>query len=130
MAPTDFTIDFQGSYIRVMHSEHFAITPETVKELWTVIGEACKKYNCKRVFAESPGPPKRSMGIVEAYRSAEAAMEACYGLTVAILHPGYQQDETTDFFKLAAKNRGVRIEFFSDRQEAFQWLGLNPPETN
>ena len=48
------------------------------------------------------------------------------GLAMACFVQGHVPDEQTEFFKTAAMNRGVRVEFFSNREEALRWLGIRP----
>lgn len=120
---TSFTLDFDDDYIRIRHPDGYEITPESQRQLWSEIGEACRKYNCRRVLAESPAPPLRSMNQLDAFKSAGQAAEASSGLRVALYFQGYQADDTTEFFITSAYNRGVRIEFFSSRDEALEWLG-------
>ena len=122
---TSFTLDFLGSYIRIQHPEDYEITPESQQQLWLAIGEACEKYNCWCVLAESPTPPKRNMSQVDAFRSAGQAAKISNKLRVALVLPGYHPDETTEFFINAAYNTGVRIELFTNREEAITWLGLD-----
>jgi hypothetical protein len=45
------------------------------------------------------------------------------GLSVACCFRGYTADEQTQFFRTAAMNRGVRVEFFQDLNSALKWLG-------
>ena len=125
---TGFSLDFIGNYIRIQHPVDYEITPESQRQLWTAIGEASRKYNCWRVLAESPAPPQRNMNTLDAFRSAGQAANASSMLRVACVFPGYSTDETTEFFITAAYNRGVRIEFFSDRNEALYWLGVDHAE--
>jgi len=122
---TGFTLDFLGNYIRIQHPADYEITPESQQQLWMAIGEACEKYDCWRVLAESPAPPKRNMTQVDAFRSAGQAAKASSKLRLAIVLPGYHPDETTQFFMNSAYNKGVRIEFFTDREEAIKWLGID-----
>jgi len=120
-----FTLDFLDHYIRILHPEDYEITPESQQQLWGAIGDACEKYNCWCVLAESPTPPKRDMSQVDAFRSAGQAAKISNKLRLALVLPGYNPDETTEFFINAAYNTGVRIELFTDREEAITWLGLN-----
>ena len=122
---TSFTLDFQSNYIRIQHPEDYEITPESQQQLWGAIGEACEKYNCWCVLAESPTPPKRNMNQVDAFRSAGQAAKISSKLRLALVLQGYNPDETTEFFINAAYNAGVRIELFPDREEAITWLGLD-----
>ena len=122
---TAFTLDFIGDYIRVRHPADYEITPESQRQLWAELGEASRKYNCRRVLAESSSPPRRNMNTVDAFKSAGQAANVSNMLRVACVFPGYHADETTEFFISAAYNRGVRIEFFSDRNEALCWLRVD-----
>jgi len=120
---TGFSLDFCEDYIWIRHPVGYRITLESQERIWTVIGEACRKYNCPRVLAESPEPPERSMSKQDALKSAKQAACAASALRMACLFPGYEPDETTDFFINVAYNSGIRIELFSQRGEALEWLG-------
>jgi len=122
---TSFTLDFIDNFISIQHPEDYEITPESQQQLWGAVGEACEKYNCWCVLAESPTPPKRNMSQVDAFRSAGQAAKISNKLRVALVLPGYNPDETTEFFINAAYNTGIRIELFTDREEAITWLGLD-----
>ena len=120
-----FTLDFLDNYIWIQHPEEYEITPASQHLLWGAIGEACEKYNCWCVLAESPTPPKRNMTQIDAFRSAGQAAKISNKLRLALVLPGYNPDETTEFFINTAYNTGVRIEFFTDREEAIKWLGID-----
>ena len=130
---TSFTMEYLGDHIRIQHPSNYEITPESQEQLWLALGEACENYNCCRVLAESSTPPKRNMTQVDAFRSAGQAAKATKAsgkLRLAILFKGYNPDKTTEFFMNSAYNMGVRIEFFSDRNEAVKWLGINDDLTS
>lgn len=120
---TDFTIEFRGDYIYVRHAADFEITPESTAKLWSALAEECGAYNCRRVLREGKFS-LRKMNWLSAYDSAIQAANVIPGLRVACCFENYVEDELTKFFKMAASNRGVDIEFFSDRQEALCWLGV------
>lgn len=122
---TSFTLDFSGDYIRIQLPAHYELTPESRKQFWEAIGNAHKEYNCFRVLAESTTPPKRNMTQVDSFKSALQAAKASRELRVAFVFPGYQTDDTTEFFISTAYNMGVRIEFFNDRESAIKWLCLD-----
>ena len=77
------------------------------------------------VLAEAPTPPKRNMNQIDAFKSAVQAAKASTELRVALVFPGYKTDEITKFFIAAAYNYGVRIEFFSNRDDGLKWLGID-----
>lgn len=120
---TDFTIEFRGNYILVRHAPGFEINSQSSAKLWSALAVECKTYNCRRVLREGK-PGRRKMNWLAAYDSAVLATNVIWGLRVACCFENYAADEMTEFFKTVASNRGVEIEFFSDRQEALRWLGV------
>ena len=119
----DFTIDFNGKYIHMIHASDYEICPESNEKLWKELSKACKKYKCLKVLAEGPAQ-KRRITTIDAFQSGSQASESIPGLKLAICVYEYITDETTEFFKTVAFNRGVRIEFFKDKKKALKWLGI------
>ncbi len=122
---TDFTLELRGNYIHVQLPPGYEITPEGTAAQFAAVGEARAKYGCRRVLVEGEAP-KRRMDTTDAFRSGERAARAETGLSIAFCYAGYEPDELTAFFKNVAHNRGVRVEFFSDRAQALRWLGVDP----
>lgn len=118
-----FTLEFLTKYIKVRHKEDYVITPESQHQLWEAIGEACKKYHCWRVLAESPASLQHRMNRSDVFRTAQQVAKISNKLRVACVLFGYNKDETIEFFINVAYKMGVRIEFFSDREAAIKWLG-------
>ncbi len=119
----DFSIEFNGKYIHIIHAPDYEICPESNEKMWKELSQACKKYKCLKVFAEGP-TQKRRITSLEAYQSGSQASESIPGLTLAICIYKYTPDATTDFFKNVAYNRGATIEFFNDKKKALDWLGI------
>lgn len=118
-----YSFEFFGSYIRVIHSDNFVINQQSITKFWNDLAEYCKKHHCKKVIAEGR-IIKRKMTTVEAFESGNTAGKKVLGLWLACCFCDYEPDQTTEFFKTVAKNRGVRIEFFQDCEEALQWLNV------
>lgn len=119
----DFSIEFNGKYIHIIHAPDYEICPESNEKMWKELSQACKKYKCLKVFAEGP-TQKRRITSLEAYQSGSQASESIPGLTLAICIYKYTPDATTDFFKNVAYNRDATIEFFNDKKKALDWLGI------
>jgi hypothetical protein len=124
---TDFSLEFNGKYIHVTHAPDYEISPESNDKMWKALSEACKKYKCLKVFAEGP-TQKRRLSSLDAFQSGSQASESIPGLKLAICIYEYTPDETTEFFKNVAYNRGATIEFFNDKQKALAWLGIKDTE--
>ena len=65
----------------------------------------------------------RRLTPMESFDVAELAARLLPGLSVACVFRGYVPDEQSQFFRTAAMNRGVRIDFFQDLNAALRWLG-------
>ncbi|MBI3562896.1 MAG: hypothetical protein HY080_14395 [Gammaproteobacteria bacterium] len=118
----EFTIEYRGDYLYVLVGKSYEITPVSMGMFWPAITQACEQYQCWRVLSEGIITARR-MSTVDAFNSAlQAASNA--QLTLACCFHGYQPDELTEFFKTVAYNRGVRIEFFSNLEQAYRWLGV------
>jgi hypothetical protein len=124
---TDFSLEFNGKYIHVTHAPDYEISPESNDKMWKALSEACKKYKCLKVFAESSSQ-KRRLSSLDAFQSGSQASESIPGVKLAICIYEYTPDETTEFFKNVAYNRGATIEFFNDKQKALAWLGIEDTE--
>ena len=116
-------IEFNGEYIELHHPAGFEIEPRTMSEYWALVADACKKHRCSVVLVEAENP-RRRMGTMDAFGSGIKASEISYTLSLALCFTGYEPDDLSDFFKTVARNRGVRVEFFSDRESALKWLGV------
>jgi hypothetical protein len=122
---TNFTMEFSGTYIHVRLTPGYEISSESMYRLWTDLAEFVRKYDCRRVLAEGLMPSRR-MNMAGAFISGEQISQSVSGLLMACYFKGYKADELTEFFKTVARNRGTSVEFFSDQEEAFQWLGIGP----
>lgn len=118
----DFTIIFRGSYIHVLMADNFEITPEGNRKVWEATAEACRQYDCFKVLSEG-NVQSRRLKAFDAFKSGTQASEI-RGLQNACLFYNYKTDDVTEFFKTVAANRGVRIEFFTDKKTALKWLGV------
>jgi hypothetical protein len=124
---TDFSLEFNGQYIHIIHAPDYEISPESNDKLWAELALACRKHKCLKVLGEGH-KQKRKLSSLDAFQSGSQASESIPGLKLAICIYEYTPDETTEFFKNVAYNRGVRIEFFNDKKKALKWLGIKDAE--
>jgi hypothetical protein len=118
----NFTLEPREGYLYMHLAPGFEATPESMARVWTAISEACRRHNLRRVLADGENV-QRKLTPMESYDHASLAARLMPGLTVACCFRGYKTDEQTEFFKTAAMNRGVQIEFFQDLDKALRWLG-------
>jgi hypothetical protein len=118
-----FTIEGRGDYIHLLHEPNYEITRDSMGEVWSELSEACKRLGCNVVLVEAPSP-KRKLDTTAAFETATRIAQLAPGIKMALLLLDYQTDELTEFFKTVARNRGARIEHFSDKEKALEWLGV------
>jgi len=118
-------VEFNGEFIHIKHRPGFEITSKSMETLWTMVGERCIEHECTKVLVQAVSPT-RSLDTMDAFDSGIQASKASRKLKVALCFENYQTDETSDFFKTVARNRGAWIEFFPDFDSASAWL-LNTP---
>jgi hypothetical protein len=121
----NFTLEYTDDYIYLKYPADYEITPESLRQKWAAVGEACKKYNCYHVLSEALTPPKRNMSTKDAFMAALQAVNVSRDLYMACYFPGYKTDEKTQTFMTVAQNRGINIRFFTNRDQALKWLGIN-----
>ncbi len=126
-APPDSeaALELRDGYLYARLVPGFEITPERMNRFWQSIGEACMKSGMRRVLTEGTVTGRR-MTTMESFENASAAARLAPGLAMACFVQGHVPDQQTDFFKIAAMNRGVRVEFFSSQEAAMRWLGIWP----
>ena len=118
----DFTLEPRDGYLYVHLAPGFEITPASGERIWVAICEACRERGLRRALAEGDNVTRR-LTPMESFDVAELAARLLPGLSVACVFRGYVPDEQSQFFRTAAMNRGVRIDFFQDLNAALRWLG-------
>ncbi len=123
-----FTLEPRDGYLYVHLDPGFEMTPESLSRLWVAICEDCRERGLRRALAEGDGVTRR-LTPMEAFDIAGLASRLLPGLSLACVFRGYVPDEQSLFFRTAAMNRGVRMDFFQDLNAALRWLGAGerPP---
>lgn len=85
--------------------------------------EICREKRCSRVILEAHSPI-RKLDTTGAFESGTRLARIDPGLAVALLFYDYETDELTEFFKTVAHNRGVRVEYFTEKDKALEWLNI------
>ena len=120
---TNFTIELRQGYVHVQLEPEFEVTRESMAYLSSSLIAFCKEHNSRQVLSEGVRP-KRQMSTHDVFQTGVDVSKGLIGVQVACYWEGYQPDELTDLFKSVAHNRGVTFEFFTNRVEALQWLGI------
>jgi hypothetical protein len=123
-----FTLEPREGYLYVHLEPDFEMTSASTSAVWVAICEACRERGLRRALAEGDNVT-RQLTPMEALDIAGLAARLLPGLSVACVFRGYVPDSQSQFFRTAAMNRGVRMEFFQDLNSALRWLGAGdqPP---
>ncbi len=117
-----FKLEPRDGYLYVQLDPGFEMTPDSTAAVWTAICETCRERGMRRALAEGESVTRR-LTPMESFDIASLAARLLPGLSVACVFRGYVPDAQSEFFRTAAMNRGVRMEFFQDLNSALRWLG-------
>ena len=120
---TDFKPTLHPEYLHVELAPGYEITPEGTTELVLALSDVCRRQGQRRVLIEGT-VARRHMGTMDSFSFGSLLGSTLPGVSLAFCLYGFTPDEQTQFFKDVTQNRGVRIEFFSDRNAALRWLGV------
>jgi hypothetical protein len=94
------------------------------EEVWRqfeLIAEHCKRVKGDKLLIDIT-KAEGKLSLIEKYMAAEEArIFAQYGIKVVFIETPERMDPRK-FFLLAARNRGVNVEAFTDLQSAEEWL--------
>ena len=121
---TDFRLTPHADHVHVELSPGYEIRPDGVTELMMSVSDVCSRHGHRRVLVEG-SIAARHMGTMDSFGAGSLAGSMLTGVWIACCFYGYRPDDQSQFFKDVAQNRGVRIEFFADRDAALRWLGVS-----
>jgi hypothetical protein len=120
---TDFNLTPQADYLHVALAPGYEIHLEGMTELLKSLSDVCARQGQRRVLIEGAVAARR-MATMDSFAIGTLAGSMLAGVSLACCFYGYQPDDKSQFFKDVAQNRGVRVEFFGERDEALRWLGV------
>src|SRR5262245_56766277 len=120
---TDFKLTPHADYVHVELAPGYEIKPDGTTQLTLSISDVCARQGQRRVLIEGT-VARRSMGTMDSFGFGSLLGSMLPGGALACCLYGYAPDHQTQFFRDVAHNRGVRIEFFNDREAALRWLGV------
>jgi hypothetical protein len=122
---TGFNLTPHADYLLVALAPGYEIDRAGVTELMKSVSDVCARQGQRRVLIEGTVAARR-MATMDSFAIGALAGNVLAGVSLACCFYGYKPDDKSQFFKDVAQNRGVRVEFFGERDEALRWLGLGP----
>ena len=126
-ATSDFRIEAQAGYIQVELVQGYAMQAQGTRQLILAIAQECERRQCRRVLVEGR-EVRRGLGTVDAFALGTLMGSVLPGASFAFCLHGYSPDPQSKFLIDVTWNRGVRVEFFSERAAARRWLGVADPQ--
>lgn len=120
---TGFKLTQHLDYVHVELAPGHEIRPDGTTQLALALSDACARQGQRCVLIEGT-IERRSMGTMDSFGPGSLLGATLTGVSVACCFYGYAPDAQTQFFKDVTQNRGVRVEFFNDRDAALRWLGV------
>jgi hypothetical protein len=120
---TEFKLTPHADYLHVALAPGYEMCREGAAELMKSVSDVCARQGQRRVLIEGTVAARR-MATMDSFAVGTLAGSMLAGVSLACCFYGYQPDDKSLFFKDVAQNRGVRVEFFRDRDEALRWLGV------
>lgn len=121
---TDFRLTLHPQYIHVELAPGYEITVEGTTQLALALSDVCGRQGQRRVLVEGT-VARRQMATMDSFGLGSLLGSTLAGVALACCFYGYAPDQQTQFFKDVTQNRGVRIEFFANREAALRWLGVD-----
>lgn len=120
-----YTVEFRDDHVHVQLGKGFQVDPEWRDEVWGAVRKVCEERGSHRVLVEGYVPPgERSSDEVIAAGERTATIPK---LWLAFHMENFEPTEQSELFEAIAASRGVRVKFFSQREDALSWLRANAP---
>ena len=120
-----YTVEFRDDHVHVQLGKGFQVDPEWRDEVWGAVRKLCEERESHRVLVEGYVPPgERSSDEVIAAGERTATIPK---LWLAFHMEDFEPTEQSELFGAIAASRGVRVKFFSQREDALSWLRANAP---
>lgn len=120
-----FGVQFRDDHVHVELGKDFKVEPSNRQDLWNVIGDACERHNTRRVLVEGflPEGEREVSDVIDAGQKTATVPHLWLAFAIA----DFQPSEQTELYEKIAASLGVRVKFFTDRDQALKWLRHNSP---
>ena len=121
-----FKIEHRGDHVHVQFGPSYTAEPDWQNELWDLVKSFCNGHDTSRVLAEGvmPAPDRPPASVIEAARKVTMIPH----LWLAFHFDDFVPTENTELYEVVAASHGVRVKFFTSRDQALNWLRANSPK--
>ena len=121
----EFRTEFRDDHVHVYVGPYYKINAEQRKEFWDKILGTCEANNTQRILIEGYRPKAElsTTDVIEAGKHASAKPNVWIAFCLDKLFPADQRE----LFEAVVASRLVRAKFFTEHDQALQWLRNNAP---
>ena len=121
MSNSELQISIQTGYILVERPLDYEVVWTKQQEVLKEISAFCEETNCRKVLVLGP-KTKVTLSTVDIFRLGEII--AGYGLRIAVVEVHDATEIQVDFLETVVANRGGPLQFFDNKEDAKDWLGI------
>ena len=121
MRTSEYKLSIQPGYVLVERPKNYKVVWSEQPARLMVISAACKEAGCQKVLILGPRTTVR-LSVFEI--SALGSKIAKMGVQIAVVELHDASNENVEFLENVVRNRGSRIQFFENEQDARAWLGI------
>jgi len=121
----EFAVTFRGDHVHVVLSGESEVDAEVASDYWGMLRKICEEYDCKRILVEgvAPGGDRKPVEVIEAGQRTATVPN----LWLAFHLENYEPTELSELYEAVAASKGVRVKFFTEADDALNWLRKNAP---
>ena len=121
MGTSEHKISIQSGYVLVERPRDYEVVWSEQPAGLMEISAACKEAGCRKVLILGPRT-RVSLSLSEIFDLGQEI--AKLGLRIAVVEVHDASKEDTEFLENVAVNRGSAIQFFDNKRDAKNWLGI------
>jgi hypothetical protein len=120
-----YQIQFRDDFIHVRLGRVEEVTPEIQANYWASLRRISEEHRCYRVLVEGERPKVEPT----THQIIQAGMKTgtIPDLWMAYCLNGFEKNDGTELYQAISASQHVHIKFFSDREQALNWLRNNTP---
>jgi len=120
-----FNIEYRGDHVSIRIGPDAQVDEHWQAEYWKRLQEVCEEHGTRRVLVEGY-QPKGERTTEEVAEAGQRTAKIPH-LWLAFCLENWKPTAQSELYEAVAASRGVRVKFFSDPDEALNWLRTNAP---
>ncbi len=116
------TVTFEDNYVQIKSSASDVLTSSCIHSNLSVAMSLCVDYACRRILALAEQPSGSGLNC-ESIAEAMNRLVILRGVKLACCYFDGVKDNLRAYTAQVAATHGMTVQFFSDREEALEWLG-------